>query len=191
MMIVRYSARYLLDISRVRMVKSGGVQAMDVRLRRLTFRRRTAVPARGFLVPRHGRPKGGLVNRVPSQAKRPAAGFALGSSRSNRGGPASWRSPRRGNIWGDGDLSIEEDPAAALELLKRIIRADVPAAMIESHAMRLVGEPPAAIDNEARDLFEELQHQLPPFSRTEAFGLALALREIIRDKVRDIEGNAA
>jgi hypothetical protein len=86
-------------------------------------------------------------------------------------------------------MSIDEDEAA-LEWLKRTVRAGVPAGMIDAAAHRLVGESPAAIDNEARDLFEALQRQLPPFSRTEAFGLALALREVVRDRIHETKDQA-
>lgn len=80
---------------------------------------------------------------------------------------------------------------AALEQLKEIIRGIAPPGKIEAHAFRLVGESQDVIDGEARELFEALQHQLPPFSRSEAFGLAFALRELIRERIMEIEGNAA
>jgi hypothetical protein len=87
-------------------------------------------------------------------------------------------------------MSIDDDPAAALEHLKQIVRGVAPADKIDLHAMRLLGESEDVIDGEARDLFEELQHQSPPFSRSEAFGLALALREVVRERIREIEAAA-
>jgi hypothetical protein len=79
----------------------------------------------------------------------------------------------------------------ALEKLKEIIRVNIPAGMIEAHAFRLVGEPPETIDGETRELFEALRRQSPPLSHSEAFGFALALRELICDRIREIEGGAA
>jgi hypothetical protein len=89
------------------------------------------------------------------------------------------------------NVMMSSEGTAALEQLKQIIRTNIAADKIDAHAFRLIGESSEAIDNEASELFEALQHQLPPFSRTEAFGLVLALREVIRDKVRDIKGSAA
>jgi hypothetical protein len=80
---------------------------------------------------------------------------------------------------------------AALEHLKEIIRANIPGAMIEATAFRLVGEPQEIIDREARELCEALRRQSPPFSRSEAFGLAFALREVIRGRIMEIEGSAS
>jgi hypothetical protein len=79
---------------------------------------------------------------------------------------------------------------AALECLKNVIIANIPSDMIAAAAFDLLGESQGVIDDDASELFEELQHQLPPFSRTEAFGLALALREVVRDRIMEIKGNA-
>jgi hypothetical protein len=80
---------------------------------------------------------------------------------------------------------------AALESLKDIVRANAAPGMIEAHAFRLVGEPQAVIDGEIHHLYEELRAQSPPLSHSEAFGVSLALREVIRDRIREIEGRAA
>jgi hypothetical protein len=80
---------------------------------------------------------------------------------------------------------------AALEHLKEIIRANIPGAMIEATAFRLVGESQDVIDAETRQLFEALRRQSPPWSHSEAFGLAFALREVIRGRIMEIEAGAA
>jgi hypothetical protein len=81
--------------------------------------------------------------------------------------------------------------SAALEQLKDIILANIPAGKIEAHAFRLLGESQETIDREAHDLFEALRGDFPQHT---AFGLSLALRELICDRVREIEstgrGNA-
>jgi hypothetical protein len=50
----------------------------------------------------------------------------------------------------------------ALEHLKKIVIAEVPADKIEQHAFRLVGESLETIDREAQELFQELLRQSPP-----------------------------
>lgn len=80
----------------------------------------------------------------------------------------------------------------ALEKLKEFIRADIPAGMIDAHAFRLIGESQETIDRETRELFEALRLQSPPLlRRSEAFGLAFALRELVCERIREIEGNAS
>jgi hypothetical protein len=79
---------------------------------------------------------------------------------------------------------------AALEHLKDFIRAEIPADRIGAHAFRLIGESEDVIDHETHDLFEALQRQSPPFPSSMAFGLAFALRELVRERIREIEGNA-
>jgi hypothetical protein len=79
---------------------------------------------------------------------------------------------------------------AALEQLKEFVRVNAPAGKIEAHAFRLVGESQATIDRETRELFEALRQQSPPLlRRSEAFGLAFALRELVCDRIREIEGS--
>jgi hypothetical protein len=83
---------------------------------------------------------------------------------------------------------------AALEALKDIIRDNIPADKVDAHAMRLVGESQEMIDDETHALFEALQRQSPsglPFPRSVAFGLSYALREIVCERILDIEGNAS
>jgi hypothetical protein len=80
---------------------------------------------------------------------------------------------------------------AALEQLKEFVRANAPAGKIEAHAFRLVGESQETIDRETSELFEALRQQSPPFSRSEAFGLAFALRELVCERIREIEGSAS
>jgi hypothetical protein len=75
--------------------------------------------------------------------------------------------------------------------LKQIILAEVPAAKIDEHAFRLIGESQDAIDGETHELYLALQRQLPPLPHRTAFGLVYALREIICGRVREIEGNAS
>jgi hypothetical protein len=79
---------------------------------------------------------------------------------------------------------------AALGQLK-VIRVNAPAGKIEAHAFRLVGESQATIDRETRELFEALRQQSPPLRRRGAFGLAFALRELIHERIREIEDRAA
>jgi hypothetical protein len=78
---------------------------------------------------------------------------------------------------------------AALEQLKEFVRVNAPAGKIEAHAFRLVGESQATIDRETRELFEALRKQPPPLRRSEAFGLAFALRELVCERIREIEGS--
>jgi hypothetical protein len=78
---------------------------------------------------------------------------------------------------------------AALEQLKEFVRVNAPAGKIEAHAFRLVGESQETIDRETHELFEDLRQQSPPLlRRSEAFGLAFALRELVCDRIREIEG---
>ena len=76
----------------------------------------------------------------------------------------------------------------ALEQLKEFVRAGIAAGKIEAHAFRLVGELQETIDRETRELFEALQQQLP---RRQAFGLVFALRELVCERMREIEGSAS
>jgi hypothetical protein len=78
----------------------------------------------------------------------------------------------------------------ALEQLKEFVRVNVPAGKIEAHAFRLVGESQATIDGETHELFEALRRQFPPLWHGTAFGLAFALRELVRERIREIEGHA-
>jgi hypothetical protein len=79
---------------------------------------------------------------------------------------------------------------AALEQLKELVRVNATAGKIEAHAFRLVGESQATIDRETRELFEALRQQSPPLlRRSEAFGLAFALRELVCERIREIEGS--
>jgi hypothetical protein len=79
---------------------------------------------------------------------------------------------------------------AALEQLKEFVRVNAPAGKIEAHAFRLVGESQATIDRETRELFEALRQPSPPLlRRSEAFGLAFALHELVCDRIREIEGS--
>jgi hypothetical protein len=84
---------------------------------------------------------------------------------------------------------------AALEHLKEIIRANIPGAMIEARAFHLVGESQETIDREThretRELFEALRQQSPSWSHSKAFGLAFALRELVCERIREIEGSAS
>jgi hypothetical protein len=80
---------------------------------------------------------------------------------------------------------------AALEQLKEFVRVNAPAGKIEAHAFRLVGESQDVIDAETRQLFEALRQQSSPLRRSEAFGLAFALREVIRGRIMEIEAGAA
>jgi hypothetical protein len=81
---------------------------------------------------------------------------------------------------------------AALEQLKEFVRANAPTGKIEAHAFRLVGESQETIDRETRELFEALQlsNQSPPLPRSTAFGLAFALRDLVCERIREIEGSA-
>jgi hypothetical protein len=85
--------------------------------------------------------------------------------------------------------SMEFDDA--LGHLKEFIVANIPPGMIEAHAFRLVGESQDTIDAETRDLFGALLQQSPPFPYSTASGLSFALREVVRDRIREIEENAA
>jgi hypothetical protein len=78
---------------------------------------------------------------------------------------------------------------AALEQLKEFVRANAPAGKIEAHAFRLVGESQEAIDREARELFEVLLQQSPPLRRSTAFGLAFMFRELVCERIREIESS--
>ena len=79
---------------------------------------------------------------------------------------------------------------AALEQLKEFVRVNAPAGKIEAHAFRLVGESQETIDRETSELFEALRQQSPPLlRRSEAFGLAFALRELVCERIREIEGS--
>jgi hypothetical protein len=63
---------------------------------------------------------------------------------------------------------------------------------IDAHAYRLLGESQETIDRETRELFEAFRRQSPPLlRRSEAFGFAFALRELVRERIREIEGRAA
>jgi hypothetical protein len=79
----------------------------------------------------------------------------------------------------------------ALGQLKEIIRANVSDDMIATHAFRLIGEPQDTIDRETRELFEALRRQSQPLPRNVASGLSFALRELVRDRIREIEGYAS
>jgi hypothetical protein len=82
----------------------------------------------------------------------------------------------------------------ALDHLKEIIVDNIPGDKLDAHAMRLLGESDDVIAREARALCEALQRQSPsgrPFPRNVAFGLSYALREIVCERIRDIEGNAS
>jgi hypothetical protein len=92
------------------------------------------------------------------------------------------------------DVMMSSEETAALGQLKEIISANVPSGMIEAHAFRLVGEPQETIDAEAHELFQVLLRQSPsglPLSHSAAFGFAFALREIVRERIREIEDNAS
>jgi hypothetical protein len=78
---------------------------------------------------------------------------------------------------------------AALEQLKEFVRVNAPAGKIDAHAFRLVGESQETIDRETRELFEALRSP-PLLRRSEAFGLAFALRELVCERIREIEGSA-
>jgi len=78
---------------------------------------------------------------------------------------------------------------AALEQLKEFVRVNAPAGKIEAHALRLVGELQETIDGETRELFEAFRQQSPPLWRSTAFGLAFALRELVCERIREIEGS--
>ena len=79
---------------------------------------------------------------------------------------------------------------AALEQLKEFVRVNAPAGKIEAHAFRLVGESQETIDRETRELFVQLSNQSPPLlRRSEALGLAFALRELVCERIREIEGS--
>jgi hypothetical protein len=80
---------------------------------------------------------------------------------------------------------------AALEQLKEFVRVNAPAGKIEAHAFRLVGESQEMIDRETRELFEALRQQSSPLLRSTAFGLAFALRELVCERIREIEDSAA
>ena len=77
---------------------------------------------------------------------------------------------------------------AALEQLKEFVRAGIAAGKIDAHAFRLVGESQETIDRETRELFGALRQQSPPLLRREAFGLTFALRELVCERMREIEG---
>jgi hypothetical protein len=78
----------------------------------------------------------------------------------------------------------------ALERLKELICINAPAGKIEAHAFRLVGESQETIDRETHELFEALfSNQSPPLPRSTAFGLAFALRELVCERIREIESS--
>jgi hypothetical protein len=85
----------------------------------------------------------------------------------------------------------------ALEQLKEFIRDIAPAGKIDAHAFRLLGESQEAIDRETNELFEALRRQSPseavglPLSHGMAFGLAFALRELVCERIREIEDGAS
>ena|ERR1700730_6133595 len=78
---------------------------------------------------------------------------------------------------------------AAFEQLKEFVRVNATAGEIESRAFRLVGESQEAIDREASELFEALLQQSPPLRRSTAFGLAFMLRELVCERIREIESS--
>jgi hypothetical protein len=73
--------------------------------------------------------------------------------------------------------------------LKEFFRAGIAAGKIEAHAFRLVGESQETIDGETRELFEAFRQQSPPLWRSTAFGLAFALRELVCERIREIDGS--
>ena len=77
----------------------------------------------------------------------------------------------------------------ALGHLKEFIIANIPPGKIEAHAFRLVGESQATIDRETRELFQALRQQSPPLWRSTAFGFAFALRELVCERILEIEGS--
>jgi hypothetical protein len=79
----------------------------------------------------------------------------------------------------------------ALAHLKKIVVAEVPADKIDAHAFRLLGESSEAIEREAQQLFEELLRQSPPVPDAMAVAFSFALREVIRERIREIEGGAS
>jgi hypothetical protein len=100
----------------------------------------------------------------------------------------------RGEIAGAGEMkslapSSTPESRAALEQLKEFVRVNAPAGKIEARAFRLVGESQEAIDREARELFEAFRQESSPLLRSTAFGLAFALRELVYERIREIEGS--
>ena len=78
---------------------------------------------------------------------------------------------------------------AAFEQLKGFVLGVIGAREIEAHAFRLVGEAQAAIDREARELFELLLRQYPQLPRGTALGLAFTFHELVCERIREIDGN--
>jgi hypothetical protein len=85
-------------------------------------------------------------------------------------------------------LSTPEKQAAFKELSSFILGV-IGAREIEEHAFRLAGESQAAIDREARELFELFLHRRPQLPRSTAAGLAFTFRELVCEKIREFEGN--
>jgi hypothetical protein len=79
---------------------------------------------------------------------------------------------------------------AALEQLKEFVRVNARAGKFEAHAFRLVGESQETIDGETRELFEAFRRESSPLPRSTAFGLAFALRELVCERIQEIEGGA-
>ena len=80
---------------------------------------------------------------------------------------------------------------AAFEQLKDFVSVTATAGEIESRAFRLVGESQETIDRETRELFEAVRQEYPPLRRSTAFGFAFALRELVCERIREIEGSAS
>jgi hypothetical protein len=78
----------------------------------------------------------------------------------------------------------------ALGHLKEIIIANIPPGKIEAHAFRLLGESQDTIEREAQELFDELLRQSSPVPQAMAVAFSFALRELIRERIREIEGGA-
>ena len=78
---------------------------------------------------------------------------------------------------------------AALEQLKDFVRVNAPPDKTEAHAFHLVGESQETIDRAAHELFALLRQQSPPLRRSTAFGLAFMLRELVCERIREIESS--
>ena len=78
---------------------------------------------------------------------------------------------------------------AAFERLKGFVLGVIGPGEITEHAFRLSGESQAAIDREARELFENLLQQYPPVPRIKALGVAFTFRELVCERIREIEGS--
>jgi|HubBroStandDraft_6_1064221.scaffolds.fasta_scaffold689388_2 hypothetical protein len=83
-------------------------------------------------------------------------------------------------------LSTPEKQTAFKEVSSFILGV-IGAREIEEHAFRLAGESQSTIDREARELFELLLQQ--PLPRSTAVGIAFTFRELVCEKIREIEGN--